>query len=86
LDEKYRGYNSKQVFDLLKQEMADDKQSGGKSQAGEGGFDEHDWEGANELPEEDQKELERQVEHALRQGKMQQEKCAVKEQVHSIGH
>ena len=36
----------------------------------EGGFDEHDWEGAQELSEEDKKILEREVDQALRQGQI----------------
>ena len=40
VDEKYRGLNAKQVFDLLKQEQPDGE--------GGGGFDSHDWEGAQE--------------------------------------
>ena len=36
VDEKYRGLNAKQVFDLLKQEQDENPSAGG------GGFDEHD--------------------------------------------
>ncbi len=68
VDEKYRGMNAKQVFDLLKQ----DKQNGeGMFAEGEGdgqGFDEHDWEGAKGLTEEQKKAIEKEVDQALRQG------------------
>jgi predicted metal-dependent peptidase len=60
VDEKYRGLNAKQVFDLLKQEYPEG--SGG------GGFDEHDWEGAEELSEEEKKALEKEIDQAIRQG------------------
>jgi predicted metal-dependent peptidase len=63
VDEKYRGMNTKQVYDLLKQEQEDGGNGGGGS-----GFDEHDWEGADKLTEEEKKELAREVEQAVRQG------------------
>lgn len=62
VDEKYRGLNAKQVFDLLKQEQQENPSAGG------GGFDEHDWDGASELTEEEQKALEKEIDQALRQG------------------
>jgi predicted metal-dependent peptidase len=62
-DEKYKGMNAKQVFDLLKQEC---EQDGGGS--GEGGFDEHDWDQAKELSDEDKETLEREIDQAIRQG------------------
>lgn len=63
VDEKYRGLNAKQVFDLLKQEQQDNPSAGGG-----GGFDEHDWDGASELTEEEQKALEKEIDQAIRQG------------------
>jgi predicted metal-dependent peptidase len=71
VDEKYRGMNAKQVFDLLKQEY------GGGGDGGEG-FDDHDWDGAKELSEEDKKKLERDIDQAIRQGLMAQQKIAGK--------
>lgn len=76
VDPKYRGMNAKQVFDLLKQEM---QQNGGKGKGGAGGigdeqFDQHDWEGADELSEAEKKELEREIDQALRQGAMAHKK------------
>jgi len=70
IDEKYRGLNTKQVFDLLKEEQ--EKNGGG----GGGGFDEHDWDGAQELSAEAKRELERDIDQALRQGVMAQQKVA----------
>jgi predicted metal-dependent peptidase len=61
-DTKYKGMNTKQVFDLLKQDNPD-------GEGGEG-FDEHDWDGAKEMTAEDRKELEREVDQALRQGQI----------------
>ena len=57
--------NTKQVFDILKQEKQDNPDGG----QGEG-FDEHDWDGAKEMTAEDRKELEREVDQALRQGQI----------------
>jgi len=62
LDEKYRGMNTKQVYDLLKKQC-----QGGQGGGGEG-FDEHDWEGAGELSDEEQEVLGREVDRAIRQG------------------
>ena len=69
IDEKYRGMNSKQVFDLLKQEQ----EEGGGEGSGEGegdGLDEHDWGGAEEMTAEEKKDLERDIDQAIRQGLM----------------
>jgi predicted metal-dependent peptidase len=79
-DTKYKGMNTKQVFDLLKQEQ---EQNGGGGQGqgqpgdgnGHGGFDHHDWEGASEMPAEEAKQLEREVEQALRQGAIAAQKA-----------
>jgi len=65
VDEKYRGMNAKQVFDLL-------KQGGGGGGGGGDGFDEHDWAGAAELSDEDKKHLEREIDQAIRSGAMSQ--------------
>ena len=66
LDEKYRGMNTKQVFDLLKQQCQGGQ---GAQVSGEGsGLDEHDWEGAGELSDEDKKVLEKELDRAIRQG------------------
>lgn len=78
VDERFRGMNAKQVFDILKQEQEDG--DGGErcedGDPGDGGFDDHDWDGAQELSDEDKKELERDIDQALRQGVMAQQKVA----------
>ena len=93
LDEKYRGMDTKQVYDLLKEEQ---EQGGGGGEGkdgekGEGGqsdnpssgpgdsgadsdgqpqdsLDEHDWDGAAGLSEEEKDQLEIEVDHGLREG------------------
>lgn len=72
VDEKFRGMNAKQVFDILKQEQ-DENDSGQGDGDGEG-FDDHDWDGAEDLSDEEKKELERQVDQAIRQGLIAQKK------------
>jgi len=60
IDEKYRGMNTKQVFDALKQ----DGMGGGE------GFDEHDWDGAEEMTDEQKEELVKEIDRAIRQGQI----------------
>jgi predicted metal-dependent peptidase len=70
-DLKYKGMTAKQVFDLLKQ----GQQEGNGSGSGSGSFDEHDWEGAKGLSAEDKQELEREIDQAIRQGVIAQQKA-----------
>jgi predicted metal-dependent peptidase len=81
LDEKYRGMDTRQVWDLLEEEekchgqkpreggggQGGDQQSDSESESS-GGFDEHDWEGAQEMSADEQKELSQEIDRALRQG------------------
>ena len=89
VDEKYRGLNAKQVFDLLKQEQKDKRsgndkgegESAGNGSGGTGtsqgeGFDDHDWDGAKEMTEAEKKDLEREIDQAIRQGVMAHQKIA----------
>jgi predicted metal-dependent peptidase len=83
-DEKYRGLNAKQVFDLLKEEekngnTGEDEGGGTSEGGGQGsveGFDDHDWDGAKEMTEEEKKVLEREIDQAIRQGVMAHQKIA----------
>jgi predicted metal-dependent peptidase len=59
IDEKYRGMNTKQVFDALKQD-------GGGGE----GFDEHDWDGAESLTDQEKEELVKEIDRAIRQGQI----------------
>jgi predicted metal-dependent peptidase len=70
IDERFRGMNTKQVFDILKQEQKDDEGGGGDGD----GIDEHDWDGAKELTDEQKKELARDIDQAIRQGLMAHQK------------
>lgn len=79
LDEKYRGMNTPQVYKSLKEDPPEepdkpggysDGPSGGPGgySDGPGGFDTHDWEGAEELTENEQRELAQDIDEAIRQG------------------
>jgi len=73
VDEKYRGMNTKQVFDMLKQVQTDEGKEGG-SGGGEG-FDEHDWDGAKEMTDQEKEELHREIDRAIRQGQIAAKKA-----------
>jgi predicted metal-dependent peptidase len=70
IDERFRGMNSKQVFDILKQENPD---------SGDGdGMDFHDWADAQGMSEEEKKQLAKEIDQAIRQGQMAHQKLAGK--------
>ena len=63
---KYSGWDTAQVYNDLKkdQDEGDGGQGGGQPQ----GFDEHDWDGAQEMSADEQRELAREIDEAVRQG------------------
>jgi predicted metal-dependent peptidase len=77
IDERFRGMDTTKVFNILKNEIPQQPPAGG--QRGEKGnntspskipqsHDEHDWDGAKELSEEEKEELKEEIEQALREG------------------
>ena len=61
------------MFDILKEEKKSGGGGGGKGQGGEsgdGGIDEHDWDGAEGMTDEEKRELVRDIDQAIRQGLM----------------
>lgn len=87
VDERFRGMDSAQVFNILRKEQdeqsQDDKDGDSQDNESEGdgepssspgggsaGLDEHDWEGAQSLSDEDKRELARDIDEAIRQGAM----------------
>lgn len=75
-DLRFKGMTAKQVFDILKQEQKDNPNDG----YGPGrGFDVHDWEGAKGLSQEEKQELEREIDQAIRQGLIAQQKAIGKD-------
>jgi predicted metal-dependent peptidase len=65
LNTKYRGWDSAQVFNDLKQNPP---QGNGGGQGQGQGFDEHGWGEAQEMTAEEQRELAREIDEAIRQG------------------
>jgi predicted metal-dependent peptidase len=81
-DTKYANMTTKQVFDLLKQDAENGQGvfSKGQGEDGEGegksGHDHHDWEGAEKLTPDEVKEVQKQIDQALRQGEIIRGKMA----------
>jgi predicted metal-dependent peptidase len=73
-DEQYRGMDAGEVYRKLKQEREKEKQRGKGNGDGDPdeeeptGFDEHDWDAAEEMSESEKQELAREIDQALRQG------------------
>lgn len=63
LDTRFRGMDEVQVFNILKQEKQQQQQ-----QQQQDGLDSHDWDGAKNLSKEEQEQLARDVDEAVRQG------------------
>jgi len=80
-DVKYDGWTVLQIIKDLKQEQEDNPDQGEGEGEGEGegggGFDDHDWEGASEMSEEEVKKLESDIKQAIRQGQMAAKKMGV---------
>jgi predicted metal-dependent peptidase len=74
-DMRFKNMNSKQVFDILKQEKKDKGDGEGGGPGGEG-VDDHDWDGAGDMTEEEKRELARDIDQAIRQGLMAHNKNA----------
>jgi predicted metal-dependent peptidase len=64
IDARFKGMHTKQVFDILREE------DGG----GGGGFDDHDWDGAQDISDADKKALEKEIDQAIRQGQIADQK------------
>ena len=80
IDERFKGMNAKQVFDILKQERGNEGGEGDGGAdgngSGDGELDSHDWDGAKDMTEQERRELERDIDQAIRQGAMAQQKMA----------
>jgi predicted metal-dependent peptidase len=84
VDEKYRGMDAAQIYKLLEQEQQNKQKNGNNKQQGEGdgqgngsgnqgeeepqGFDEHDWDSAQQLSEQEREAIANEVDQILRQG------------------
>ena len=65
LDRRFRNMSTQQVFDIIYQEK---QEEGGGGGGGGEPIDDHDWDGAKELSDEEVQELEDQIEGAIREG------------------
>lgn len=71
IDPRFRNMSAGEVFKILMDERKDeDEDEGGSGQGGgkSDGFDEHDWDNATDMSEEEQADLKREIETAVRQG------------------
>jgi predicted metal-dependent peptidase len=66
---KYRGWSVQMIFDDLGGDHPDDP-DGGSGDGDGGGFDQHDWQAAQQMTEAEQNQLAEDVDRALRQGQM----------------
>jgi len=77
LDDEYRGWDAARVFHALKEEQDEQGQdgrgsgdgtNGGTSGSGNRSLDSHEWDAAASLDDEEQRQLERELDEAIRQG------------------
>lgn len=68
LDERFANMSAAQVYKILKQEQEDNPDDGDQGEGEGAGLDEHDWEGAQEMSEEEQRGLAQEIDQAIRQG------------------
>lgn len=67
LDERFRGMDSQEVFDIL----MDEGGGGGGGGSGDGDpLDEHDWDSGEGLSEGEKEQIQKEIDQALRQGQM----------------
>ena len=79
LDEQFRGWTKPKIFYHLLAEKDQQQENPGDDGDDDGdntstGFDSHDWEGAKEMSEVDKKQLDRDIDSAIRQGVMASKK------------
>ena len=68
VDEKYRGMNTKQVFDLLKADKENREGIFADSDDEPNSMDDHDWDGGKNLTEAEKTALAKEIDQAIRQG------------------
>ena len=65
LDERFRGMNSHEVFNIIYEEK---EQDGGGGEGDGETLDSHDWDGATEMTEGEKTSLQQEIDQAVRQG------------------
>lgn len=68
LDDKFRNMDTAQVYKLLKQDQEENGSDASNTPNEGAGLDEHDWEGAQEMSADEQRELAQEIDQAIRQG------------------
>lgn len=68
LDEKFRNMDTAQVYKILKQDQEQNGSDASNTPNEGAGLDEHDWEGAQEMDADEQRELAQEIDQAIRQG------------------
>jgi len=68
LDDKFRNMDTAQVYKLLKQDQEQNGSVASNTPNEGAGLDEHDWEGAQEMGADEQRELAQEIDQAIRQG------------------
>jgi predicted metal-dependent peptidase len=68
LDKRFANMSAAQVYKILKQEQEDNPDDGDQGEGAGAGLDEHDWEGAQEMSADEQRELAQEIDQAIRQG------------------
>jgi predicted metal-dependent peptidase len=76
-DAKYDGWTVAKIFEDLREQQQQGGEGGEGGGEGEGGFDEHDWDGAKQMSAAQAKELEQDIKQAIRQGEMAAKKMGV---------
>ena len=68
LDERFANMSAAQVYKILKQEQEDNPDDSDQGEGNGAGLDEHDWEGAQEMSADEQRDLAQEIDQAIRQG------------------
>jgi len=68
LDDKFRNMDTAQVYKILKQDQEQNGSDTSNTPSEGAGLDEHDWEGAQEMSADEQRELAKEIDQAIRQG------------------
>ena len=68
LDDKFRNMDTAQVYKILKQDQEQNGSDASNTPNEGAGLDEHDWEGAQEMDADEQRELAQEIDQAIRQG------------------
>ena len=74
----YDGMSAVQIFRLLEQEQDNPNENSSGQGGGSGGdesFDEHGWDEAKEMSPEEEKALQKEIDHAMRRGEAEAKRC-----------